>query len=97
MDRDLYEESARHGYRISPGTLHTEKWWRRPRADSFSFRCVLYEMLTGKRAFNGANPASVIAAILERSAPPIGAGVPGDLDWIVRRCLARVCGLRERP
>ena len=33
------------------------------RADIFSFGCVLYEMLTGKRAFDGANAASIIAAL----------------------------------
>jgi serine/threonine protein kinase len=36
------------------------------RTDLFSFGCVLYEMLTGKRAFEGQSAASVIAAILER-------------------------------
>ena len=37
------------------------------RSDLFSFGCVLYEMLTGKRAFEGASAASVIAAILGAS------------------------------
>jgi eukaryotic-like serine/threonine-protein kinase len=37
-----------------------------PRSDIFSFGVILYEMLTGKQAFGGASPASVIAAILER-------------------------------
>ena len=36
------------------------------RADLFAFGAVLYEMLTGKRAFDGQSQASVIAAILER-------------------------------
>ena len=43
------------------------------RADIFSFGCVLYEMLTGKRAFDGQNAASIIAAVMERPAP-IGGG-----------------------
>src|SRR5579863_3878442 len=41
------------------------------RSDLFSFGCVLYEMLTGKRAFEGASAASVIAAILEREPAPL--------------------------
>ena len=59
------------------------------RADIFSFGCVLYEMLTGKRAFDGANTASVMAAILERPAPSVGEVAPALLDRILRRCLAK--------
>ena len=40
-----------------------------PRSDIFSFGLVLYEMLTGKRAFDGATAASIMGAILERPAP----------------------------
>jgi serine/threonine protein kinase len=57
------------------------------RSDLFSFGCVLYEMLTGKRAFEGENAASVIAAILEREPAPLTAAPP--LDRIVRRSLAK--------
>src|SRR5665213_4187460 len=59
------------------------------RADIFSFGCVLYEMLTGKRAFDGANTASVIAAILECPAPAVGEIAPPLLDWTLQRCLAK--------
>src|SRR5277367_1065069 len=59
------------------------------RADIFSFGCVLYEMLTGKRAFDASNTASVIAAILDRPAPSVGEVAPPLLDWVLRRCLAK--------
>jgi Tol biopolymer transport system component/predicted Ser/Thr protein kinase len=57
------------------------------RSDLFSFGCVLYEMLTGKRAFEGENPASVIAAVLEREPTPLEISPP--LDRVVERCLAK--------
>jgi Tol biopolymer transport system component/predicted Ser/Thr protein kinase len=57
------------------------------RSDLFSFGCVLYEMLTGKRAFGGESPASVIAAILEREPAPLEVARP--LDRVVRRSLAK--------
>jgi Tol biopolymer transport system component/predicted Ser/Thr protein kinase len=58
------------------------------RSDLFSFGCVLYEMLTGQRAFDGGDPASVIAAVLTREAPSVSAVAPG-LERIVRRALAK--------
>jgi hypothetical protein len=45
------------------------------------------EMLTGKRAFEGENPASVIAAVLEREPAPLEISPP--LDRVVARCLAK--------
>jgi serine/threonine protein kinase len=57
------------------------------RSDLFAFGCVLYEMLTGKRAFEGESAASVIAAILEREPAPLTVMPP--LERIVRRSLAK--------
>jgi dipeptidyl aminopeptidase/acylaminoacyl peptidase/predicted Ser/Thr protein kinase len=59
------------------------------RADIFAFGCVLYEMLTGNRAFNASNAASIIAAIMERPAPSIGSVAPPALDRLLQRCLAK--------
>ena len=58
------------------------------RSDLFSFGCVLYEMLTGTRAFDGGDPASVIAAVLTRE-PAAVTAVPPSLGRIVRRSLAK--------
>ena len=41
------------------------------RTDIFAFGAVLYEMATGRRAFEGGSQASLIAAILEREPPPM--------------------------
>ena len=57
------------------------------RTDLFSFGCVLYEMLTGKHAFEGDSAASVIASILERDPPPLN--TTPLLDRLVRRALAK--------
>jgi predicted Ser/Thr protein kinase len=62
------------------------------RSDLFSFGCVLYETLTGKRAFEGASAASVIAAILEREPAPLPTTTP--LDRMLKRCLAKDPDLR---
>jgi eukaryotic-like serine/threonine-protein kinase len=59
------------------------------RSDIFSFGVVLYELLTGKRAFDGSSPASVIAAIMERPAPSIAEVAPPSLDRVLRTCLAK--------
>jgi eukaryotic-like serine/threonine-protein kinase len=59
------------------------------RADIFSFGCVFYEMLTGKRAFDGANTASSIAAVMERPAPSVSEVAPAALDRVLKKCLEK--------
>ena len=62
------------------------------RSDIFSLGAVLYEMATGKRAFEGKTTASVIAAVLEREPPAISSVQPLSppaLDRAVKTCLAK--------
>lgn len=62
------------------------------RSDIFSFGAVLYEMLTGQRAFGGKSQLSVASAILEKEPAPISTIkplTPRNLDHVVRRCLAK--------
>ena len=59
------------------------------RSDIFSFGLVLYEMLTGRRAFEGSTSASVMGAILERPAPSIVEFAPQGLDRVLKRCLEK--------
>src|SRR5712671_3086296 len=59
------------------------------RSDIFSFGLVLYEMLTGRRAFEAANSAGVIAAILQQDPPKIEKIGPAGLQRVLRRCLAK--------
>lgn len=61
-----------------------------PRSDIFSFGCVLYEMVTGRRAFDGKTQLSVMSAILEKEPEPVSAVQPTSpmaLDYTVRTCL----------
>jgi eukaryotic-like serine/threonine-protein kinase len=62
------------------------------RSDLFSFGCVLYEMVTGRRAFEGKSQLSVFTAILEKDPEPISAIQPLSppmLQRVVLACLAK--------
>jgi Tol biopolymer transport system component len=70
------------------------------RSDIWALGCVLYEMATARRAFEGRSQASLIAAILERDPPPVATpltasgitavgGPPAGLDGLVRDCLIK--------
>jgi Tol biopolymer transport system component/predicted Ser/Thr protein kinase len=78
-------------YYMSPEQLQSQATGQEvdARSDIFSFGLVLYEMLTGKRAFDGSSPATVIAAIMERPAPSIGAVAPPTLDRLLKKCLEK--------
>jgi len=62
------------------------------RSDMFSLGAVLYEMVTGQRAFEGKSQLSVASAILEKEPSPITAVKPMTplaLDHVIRKCLAK--------
>ncbi len=62
------------------------------RTDIFAFGAVVYEMATGKKAFEGKSTASLIAKILETDPPPMSSlqpVTPPALDRVVKRCLAK--------
>ena len=62
------------------------------RTDIFAFGAVVYEMVAGRKAFEGGSPASVIGAILKDEPRPLDESqplTPPLLDHIVRRCLAK--------
>jgi Tol biopolymer transport system component len=62
------------------------------RSDIFAFGAMLYEMLTGKRAFEGKSQLSVASAVLEKDPDPISAVqplTPPALEHLVRTCLAK--------
>ena len=60
------------------------------RADIFAFGCVLYEMLAGRKAFEGGSAVTVIAAIMSSEPPPVPVlqELP-LLDRLLRRCLEK--------
>ena len=62
------------------------------RSDQFSFGAVLYEMLTGQRAFHRPTVAETLSAIIRDEPVPLAqlnAAVPPPVRWIVERCLAK--------
>src|SRR5262249_6837374 len=65
-----------------------------PRSDVFSFGAVLYEMLTGQRAFHGDSKLSTLSAILKEEPRPLPSAIPHDLEKIIARCLRKDPGRR---
>ena len=63
------------------------------RSDIFSFGAVLYEMITGHRAFAAETRTAILAAILRDEPPPVSnfvQGIPNDLVKIIARCLRKI-------
>src|ERR1700687_3487325 len=67
------------------------------RSDQFSFGSILYEMATGKRAFQKKTPVDTLGAILNEEPQAIAlisSQAPAPLRWIVERCMAKEPGGR---
>ena len=64
------------------------------RSDIFSFGAVLYEMLTGRRAFQGDSKLSTLSAILKEEPGELPVEIPRELDRIIARCLRKDPGRR---
>ena len=62
------------------------------RSDIFSFGCILFEAITGRKAFEGKDTIDALNKIIREPAPPIASfnpDAPADLQRVVRRCLAK--------
>ena len=60
-----------------------------PSSDIFSFGSVLYEMVTGRKAFQGDTIFSTILAILNKEPAPLGTDIPSEMEKTVTRCLCK--------
>ena len=63
-------------------------------SDQFSFGLVLYQMASGKRAFERSSAAETMTAIIREEAEPLPASVHPALRWVVERLLAKEPGER---
>ncbi|MGH9368186.1 MAG: protein kinase domain-containing protein [Thermoanaerobaculia bacterium] len=62
------------------------------RSDIFAFGAVLYEMLTGRRAFRAGSGIETMTAILKDEPPGLAGGssvLPPGSEWVLRRCLEK--------
>src|ERR1035437_1082523 len=91
-ERALTEEGAVVGSAAYMSPEQAEGRKVDARSDIFSFGLVLYEMLSGKRAFRAATRMATLAAVLNQEPRPLGEiapGLPKELERIVTRCLRK--------
>ena len=60
-----------------------------PRSDQFSLGLLIYEMLSGKPAFERPSAVQTMSAIIDEEPPPLERTIPTQLRWILQRCLAK--------
>lgn len=95
------DATARHAYTASGvilgtvGYMSPEQVEGKPvdqRSDTFSFGCILYEVVTGARAFRGRSAIETLNRIVSEEPASIGSlrpGAPLAIQRIVRRCLSK--------
>jgi serine/threonine protein kinase len=81
-------------YYMSPEQVRAEALT--PAADIFSLGVVAYQMLSGRRPFEGASPMEMFAALLSKEPAPLGPPTPPLVADLVRRCLDKDPGNRPR-
>ncbi len=91
--------AAAHAARTQEGTILGTVAYMSPeqaegkdvdgRSDVFSLGSVIYEMLTGRRAFQGGSTVSTLAAVINQEPPPMGAVAPPELERVVARALRK--------
>ncbi len=102
VQRDLSGDETTMTHRTDPGMMMGTVGYMSPeqvrgvavdhRADIFAFGAILYEMLTGKRAFQRSTSAETMTAILKEDPPSISQIVPvtpPGLQRVVQRCLEK--------
>jgi Tol biopolymer transport system component len=101
-ERDTLAEESSEPFVSGPGTIAGTPGYMSPeqatggkvdaRSDVFSFGSLLYEMVTGRRAFAGGSRAETLGAVLHAQPQPpseIVAHLPKDLDKLILRCLRK--------
>src|SRR5512141_2191650 len=79
----------------TPGYMSPEQASGRPvdfRSDQFSVGLLLYEMATGRRAFERPSPVETLSAIIREDPEPLTAlapRLPAPVRWVIERCLAK--------
>jgi len=100
----LPEQGTLTAHNTQPGTVMGSVNYMSPeqarglpvnyRSDQFSFGLILYELVSGNRAFQKETTAHTLAAIISEEPPPIEVKLPAPLRWAIDRCLAKEPGER---
>jgi eukaryotic-like serine/threonine-protein kinase len=105
-NQDLSPATSENGSQSLPGNVVGTPGYMSPeqasgrdvdeRADIWAFGCLLYELLTGRRAFSGESSEDTLAAVLEREPDweALPAKTPAKVHELLRQCLQKDAGRR---